>query len=434
MADTDCIFGNFGGKVGQMSITDFRSNLNENDNMVLNELAFYIDVNSPSSLGSTRVDVGGNMHMRAMWEASHVDILMDKNGNYCELNPNDCRYTAEGEAVVDIGTNAILAKWQKCDMMKIIPLTYGHIQTVQIGASTLQRLWLSLVPLPNGYIIPQQVVGKFKAGNVSGAMRSLPNMTPDNTKTINAFWNCAQTRSKSHGLANLDFRNALLFYMMSKYGYRDSQSCKGGDGTLIWGVGLDGTESGESFNGEKVIKTGATLSLGKYDGKVAVTAAGGHTCHSVNVDGFENPWGQYWEMVQGICSVGSDVYHWRSNVMPTGTPTAASFEHIDHVVLQRSTSASVTQMNMIASEQGQGCYMIPKASVSGISYGDNYWYGKSGQLWLFGSASRAGANCGLAVAPSGGAWTGSDAGLSARLAYYGDINKVSSARLAELAV
>lgn len=433
MSDTDCIFGNFGGKIGQMSITDFRSNLNENDNMVLNELAFYIDVNSPSSLGSTRVDVGGNMHMRAMWEAAHVDILMDKNGNYCELNPNDCRYTAEGEAVVDIETNAILDKWKNCDMMKIIPLTYGHIQTVQIGASTLHRLWLSLVPLPNGYIIPQQVVGKFKAGNVSGAMRSLPNMTPDNIKTINIFWNCAQTRSKSHGLANLDFRNALLFYMMSKYGYRDCQNCKGGDGTLVWGVGLDGTESGESIDGEKVIKTGATLSLGKYDGKVTVTAAGGHTCHSVNVNGFENPWGQYWEMVQGLCSVGTDVYHWRSNVMPTGTPTAASFEHIDHVVLQRATSDDVTLMNIIASEQGQGCYMIPKASVSGISYGDYYLYSASGQLWLFGGNSLSGAACGLAYAHSGHAWSESYAYFSARLAYYGDINKVSSARLAELA-
>lgn len=435
MSDTDCIFGNFGGKIGQMSITDFRSNLNENDNMVLNELAFYIDVNSPSSLGSTRVDVGGNMHMRAMWEAAHVDILMDKNGNYCELNPNDCRYTAEGEAVVDIETNAILDKWKNCDMMKIIPLTYGHIQTVQIGASTLHRLWLSLGPLPNGYIIPQQVVGKFKAGNVSGAMRSLPNMTPDNSKTINAFWNCAQTRSKSHGLANLDFRNALLFYMMSKYGYRDCQNCKGGDGTPVWGVGLDGTESTGSnkFADQRYIKTGHTLSLGKNDGKLAVADNNGTTVHGVNVNGFENPWGQYLEIVQGICSVGSDVYHWRSNVMPTGTPTAASFDHIDHVVLQRATSDSVTLMNIIASEQGKGCYMIPKASASGISYGDYYSYDKSGQLWMVGGRSDAGAKCGLAYANSYYGWAGSGADLSARLAYYGDINKVSSARLAELA-
>lgn len=435
MADTDCIFGNFGGKVGQMSITDFRSNLNENDNMVLNELAFYIDVNSASSLGSTRVDVGGNMHMRAMWEASHVDILMDKNGNYCELNPNDCRYTADGEAVVDIETNAILDKWKNCDMMKIIPLTYGHIQTVQIGASTLHRLWLSLVPLPNGYIIPQQVVGKFKASNVSGAMRSLPNMTPDNTKSINGFWDSAQTRSKSHGLANLDFRNALLFYMMSKYGYRDSQNCKGTDGTPVWGVGLDGTEStgSDKFLNQRYIKTGHTLSLGNNDGKVAVTDNNGTTVHGVNVNGFENPWGQYWEIVQGICSVGTDVYNWRSNVIPTGTPTPASFEHIDHVVLQRDTSNYATQMNIIAGEQGQGCYMIPKASESGISYGDYYNYNASGQLWLFSGSSNSGPACGLATANSGNAWSHSGSSFSARLAYYGDINKVSSARLAELA-
>ena len=435
MSDTDFIFGNFGGKVGQMSITDFRSNLNENDNMVLNELAFYIDVNSPSSLGSTRVDVGGNMHMRAMWEAAHVDILMDKNGNYCELNPNDCRYTAEGEAVVDIETNAILDKWKNCDMMKIIPLTYGHIQTVQIGASTLHRLWLSLVPLPNGYIIPQQVVGKFKAGNVSGAMRSLPNMTPDNSKTINAFWNCAQTRSKSHGLANLDFRNALLFYMMSKYGYRDSQNCKGGDGTLVWGVGLDGTEStgSDKFADQLYIKTGHTLSLGKHDGKVAVADNNGTTVHGVNVNGFENPWGQYLEVVQGLCSVGTDVYNWRSNVIPTGTPTPASFEHIDHVVLQRSTSNSVYQMNIIAGEQGQGCYMIPKASASGISYGDGYWYVENAQLFLFGGYADMDSLCGLSLVYSSYQWTYSHMYISARLAYYGDINKVSSVRLAELA-
>lgn len=436
MSDTDSVLGVFGGKMSRMSITDFRSHLNDNDNLVLSELAFYIDVNSPSSLGSTRVDVGGNMHMRAIWEAAHVDILMDKNGNYCELNPNDCRYTAEGEAVVDLTNNAILAKWQNCDMMKIIPLTYGHIQTVQIGASTLHRLWLSLVPLPNGYIIPQQVVGKFKACNVSGAMRSLPNMTPDHSKTINAFWNCAQTRSKSHGLANLDFRNALLFYMMSKYGYRDSQNCKGGDGTLVWGVGLDGTEStgSDKFADQQYIKTGHTLSLGKYDGKVAVADNNGTTVHGVNVNGFENPWGQYWEIVQGLCSVGTDVYHWRSNVMPTGTPTAASFEHIDHVVLQRATSEGVTQMNMIASEHGQGCYMIPKAIASGISYGDTYAYTAFGNLWIFcGSSASGGAACGLAAADSQAAWSDSYEFVSARLAYYGDINKVSSARLAELA-
>ena len=63
MADSDDVFGNFGGKVGQMSILDFRTHLNDNDNQVLNDIAFYIDVNSPSSLGSTSVDTGGNLRI-----------------------------------------------------------------------------------------------------------------------------------------------------------------------------------------------------------------------------------------------------------------------------------------------------------------------------------------------------------------------------------
>ena len=435
MADSDYVFGNFGGKVGQMSIPDFRSHLNDNDNQVLNDVAFYIDVNSASSLGSTRVDTGGNLHMRAMLEASEVDALMDKNGNYAELNPNDCRYTKEGEAIVDMNTGEILPKWVNADIVRIIPQHYGRVQTVQAGSTTILRSWFSLVPLPNGYIIPRQVVGKFKASRVDGAMRSLPNKTPDNNVSINGFWNYAQARSKNHGLANLDFRNHLLFHMMAKYGYRDSQNCKGNDGTPVWGVGLDGTEStgSDKLKDQRYIKTGHTLPLGKNDGKVAVTDNNGTIVHGVNVNGFENPWGQYWEMVQGLCSVGTDVYHWRSNVMPTGAPTAASFEHIDHVVLQRATSSGVTLMNIIASEQGQGCYMIPKASVSGISYGDDYWYEASGQLWRFSGISDAGSACGLAFAASSAAWSSSSSGLSARLAYYGDINKVSSARLAELA-
>ena len=90
-------------------------------------------------------------------------------------------------------------------------------------------------------------------------------------------------------------------------------------------------------------------------------------------------------------------------------------------------------MNMISSEQGQGCYMIQKASAYGISYGDNYWYSASGRLWLFGGTSSHGSYCGLASAGSDVAWAGSYSVCSARLAYYGSINKVSSTQFKALA-
>lgn len=432
MSDSNSIFGNFGGTVGQMTIKEFRQHLNDNDEEVLNNLAFYIDVNKPSSLGSSRVDVGGNLHMRALWEASAVSVIMDANGNACKLKRNDNRFTEDGVSLLN-NDGTVISTYAKCDFMKVVPITYARVQTVTIGATSVQRLWLSLVPLPGGYIIPQLVVGKFKCSIVDGKLRSLPGMVTADSRTIRAFWELAQARSKNHGLANLDFQNYLLFHMMSKYAWRDSQNCKGSDNTLIWGVGLDGTESkgSDKFADQRNIKTGAVLSLGDYDGNVPVTDNNGDTVHSVNVAGFADPWGQKWEMRGGLCSVGLDVYCWRSNIVPSGTPTADTFANIEHVKLTRPTSA-VWAMNIIASEDGQGVYMIPKQSISGISYGDNFWYAENGQLWLFGGRSDYAAACGLAAAFSPFAWSGSYSFVSARLAYYGEVNFVSAQRLAEL--
>ena len=433
MSDGNSLFGNFGGAVGQITLANLRHALNKDDEEVLESLAFYIDVNKPSSKGDTRVDVGGNMGMRQLWEDAAVSVLMDASGNYCPLNRDDNRFAADGEAVLN-EDGTVRAEFAHADFMKIIPPTYGRVQTVTVGATTIHRLWLSLVPLPGGYIIPQQVVGKFKCAVEGSALRSLPGKVPTGGKTINAFFGLAQSRSKNHGLANLDFRNYLLFHMMSKYGWRDSQNCKTADGTLVWGVGLDGTEStgSDKFTSQKYIKTGHTLSLGDNDGKMAVTDADGTTVHGVSVAGFENPWGQYWEMIGGLCSVGTDVYCWRSNIVPASSPTAETFEGIEHVLLTRPTSA-VWGMNIIASENGQGVYMIPKQSLSGVSYGDYFSFAEAGQQWLFGGSSYYASSCGLAAAYSDFAWTGSAVAASARLAYYGPLNRVTTSRFKQLA-
>ena len=436
MSDGNSLFGNFGGAVGQITLANLRHALNKDDEEVLESLAFYIDVNKPSSQGDTRVDVGGNMGMRQLWEDAAVSVLMDASGNYCPLNRDDNRFTADGEAVLN-EDGTVRAEFAHADFMKIIPPTYGRVQTVTVGATTIHRLWLSLVPLPGGYIIPQQVVGKFKCTVVGSALRSLPGKVPTGNKTINGFFDLAQARSKNHGLANLDFRNHLLFYMMSKYGWRDSQNCKTADGTLVWGVGLDGTESGSDyasngFTNQGQIKTGHTLSLGDYDGNAAVLDKNGKTVHGVSVCGFENPWGQYGEIVQGLCSVSTNVYCWRANWLPTGTPTAESFKDVEHVKLTRPTS-SAWAMNIIAEEKNQGVYMIPKEAKSGISYGDYYSYGENGQLWLLDGSANAGAGCGLAFATSSGAWSYSFSNCSARLAYYGPLNRVTTSRFKALA-
>ena len=122
MSDTDSVLGVFGGKMSRMSIPDFRSHLNDNDNQVLNDLAFYIDVNSASASGSTRVDVGGNMHMRAMWEASAVSAIMDANGNACKLKRNDNRFTEDGVSLLN-NDGTVISTYANCDFVKIVPIT-----------------------------------------------------------------------------------------------------------------------------------------------------------------------------------------------------------------------------------------------------------------------------------------------------------------------
>ena len=436
MTDADYILGVFGGATGKMSIENFRTHINDDDKQVLNDLAFYLDINTAHPTTPAKVTVGGNLHMVDALFSQRQNVLMNAKGEYIKLNRNDSRYTADGEAIVNLSTNTILDKWAHCDLMMILPEYYGRVLTVTTGSNSKDLLYLSPLPLPNGFVIPRQVVGICKATNVSDVMRSLPGYVSDNSKDINTFWNQAQARSKNHGLANLDFRNWLLWYMMSTYGYRDSQGCKTADGTLVWGVGLDGTEntSGSSASGwdrQNGIKQGAALSLGIYDGKVAVTDSAGGTAHSVNVAGFENPWGQRWEMVQGLCSVGNDVYCWRSNWLPTGTPTAASFTNVDHVKLARNAGdTNQPIMNVVTDKKNQGFYMIPKASGSGLNYNDYFWYNASGQLWVFGGGSNDGSLCGLAFASSYFAWSSSSADISARLAFYGTIKEVTKTKLA----
>ena len=438
MTDADYILGVFGGATGKMSIDNFRRHINDDDKQVLNDLAFYLDINTADPTTPAKGTVGGNQHMVDALFRQRQNGLMNAKGEYIKLNRNDSRYTADGEAIVNLSTNTILDKWAHCDLMMILPEYYGRVLTVTTGSNSKDLPYLSPLPLPNGFVIPRQVVGICKATNVSSAMRSLPGYVSDNNKTINTFWNQAQARSKNHGLANLDFRNWLLWYMMSTYGYCDSQGCKTADGTLVWGVGLDGTEntSGSTASGwdrQSGIKHGQTLSLGIYDGKVAVTDSAGGIAHSVNVAGFCDPWGQRWEMVQGLCSMtnSNDVYCWRHNWLPTGTPTAATFANVDCVKLTRKTSDGLGVMNIVTDKQNQGVYMIPKASGSNLAYNDNYWYSASGQLWRFGGASANGSRCGLAYSDSSSGWSDSASHLSARLAYYGDIKEVSKTFLAE---
>lgn len=71
-----------------------------------------------------------------------------------------------------------------------------------------------------------------------------------------------------------------------------------------------------------------------------------------------------------------------------------------------------------------------KIGGNSTSYWADYsWANTTGQLVLWGGNAKAGANCGLACAYSGNAWSYSYANVGSRLAYFGDLTFVSGASL-----
>ncbi len=450
--DEDKVLGIFGNTVAPITLSKLKEHFQQNDDQILHETAFFIDINARADDGNSKhCNVGGNLHMLALWRNEWKGVIMDSVGNAALLSDTDHRYTADGLQIVD-GSGALVSAFENVNYMGICPLTYGRLQTISVNGSTRNRLWLSLIPLPGGFVVRETPVGMFKMSVLNGKGRSIPNQVPANNVSIcnydgnhsNNFFDYAQAFGKDYGLAGVEFRNMLLWYMMAAYGQRDCQNATLSDGTLIWGVGLDGTEnttgsSDDGFTRQKNIKTGATLSLGKVDGKAAVEDSAGGTCHSVKVAGlFENPWGQYWEMDGHLCSIGTKVIHWKKNFMPlSATPSESTFGNVPYIELTRHTAeiaetAGNHRMNEVLTDGAQGMYMIPSGTISGVNYGDKFFYGANGQLWLWGGTSYDGASCGLASSASSYVWSNARAYISARLDFHGTVNMVSGQRLQEI--
>lgn len=428
-----------GGTLKRITLDNLRVMMEENQQQFLDENAFYIEPNTASPRGAAYVVTGGNELVKQTWLSKITGILISPDGHYCRLNPNDSRYTIDGDQVVKDG--AVVDAYKNADWMGMLDGGYwNYLQEVTIGGVRHIRHHIALVPLPGGWYTQNVPVGMFKGVVQGGQLRSIPFVVPTAGYNIDQFFNYAQARSMNHGLAGEPFRNLLLVYMLSKYGYRDIQNLQSADGTKIFGPGLDGTEkkagtaTTNDFLRQKDIKTGACLALGCNDGKVAVLDNDNGTCHSVNVGVWENPYGQYWEMDGHLCTVGTDVYQWDANFLPqVSQPTADHFANVAHTKLQRSTVSSNTgftfDISLITTSGAQRASYVPRQLHSGISYGDYYSYAASGQLWLVGGSSNSGADCGLACAYSSHDWAYSAANSSARLDFHGAIAEVTSSQL-----
>ena len=262
-------------------------------------------------------------------------------------------------------------------------------------------------------------VGAYKIYvDASGIGHSRPDVAPSHSKTMSAFWSCAQKLGSEFGLANYGFHCLINALYQARYGNLDSQTTIGaGFQTSSWEAARD-------------VPMGLLRSLGDGSGKVYYTDATIGDQYPVKLFGFEDLWGKLWEFRPGIR------FSYDAN---TGIRTATVYD--GNVV---SNTASGRTFTCLASANGEYVKkmqlgewwdMIAQAIGAGSTtyYCDGYWAATGGELLIVGGYANGGSRCGLSCADSFLGFSVSWTGLGARLAFFGEPELVSGAEIVALA-
>ena len=298
--------------------------------------------------------------------------------------------------------------------------TMVHVPDCHFRGDGKRLSFGGLTPVHNGHVFDSpHWVGAYKMSyDANDVAHSRPDVAPKHTQTMTQFWNAAQLLGTDWGLANYGFHCLVNAVYQAKYGNLNSQATIGaGFSTSSWEAARD-------------VPMGLLRSLGDGSGKVYYTDATIGDQYPVKLFGFEDLWGKLWEFRPGIrFEMRDDVRYaivYPGNVVSN---TATGREFICSI--QSASGAHVKSM-----ELGEWWDMIAQnVTGAGVStyYCDGYYASTGGRLLGVGGRAANGAQCGLAYADSSNAFSRSLTSIGARMAFYGEPEIVSGARLAALA-
>ena len=276
-----------------------------------------------------------------------------------------------------------------------------------------------LVPIDGGHLFgsPHWVGAYLMSVDGGGAGHSRPNVAPGHSKTLSAFWNCAQQLGTQWGLANYGFFCLINALFQARYGSLNSQE--------VIGAGFQTS----SWEAARNVPIGLCKSLGDGSGKVFYTDATIGDQYPVKLFGFEDLWGKLWEFRPGIrYYMDGDVRH---AVVYPGNQVSNTAEGRDiSGVLASASGQYATQMLL-----GEYWDMICQAVGGGDTtyYCDGYWAAAGGELLAVGGNAHSFALCGVAFSSSNLGFSYSWTNLGSRLAFYGTPQIVSGAELLAMA-
>lgn len=418
MLTSNSILIEVNGSVRRITLDNLMNAMNTDDEQLLRQIAWGVPINQ--NVSNPQWGVIGNTGMWNEYKSKIGRYLVTNTGKAAKLSSVNSTVFADGTTLDET----------KGHVMVIAPRLYFTVK--HDAASGIDYLWMSMLPIGGHFIGDANggdyiCVGAYLASLAGTALTSRSGVRPAASRTISQFWADAQVNGKNWGLVNYDHRRFMMMLCLSQYGNPNAQEkigqgvCGSGGWKDLWG----GTTS---------LLTGATKSLGDNNGKIDITVVNGSntgvSCSRVNLNGFEDAWGWFWEMVQGAyfgnsanaAQNGNEVFIYQGNRMPTeaelATHPSGNYRQIVRRTLSANSEGYVSKMTL-----GEHFDLIATTLGGGSnSYWCDYEYANNtGQLLLWGGYAYSGSFCGLGCVGSNDAFSISVASCGSRLAYYGPI-------------
>lgn len=337
-----------------------------------------------------------DMYQRAM--GGYMMKVVNGKAYAAKLAPSNWEFFADGTKV----DNA--AKYE----------TMVHVPDCHFKAENKTLQFGGLFPISGGKTFDSpNWVGAYKMYvDENGVGHSRPNVAPSYSRTISAFWACAQKLGSNFGLANYGFQCLIEALEQVSFGDLNTQS--------VIGAGFQSS----SWEACRDVPMGKCISLGNGSGKVLYNDATLGNQYPVKLFGFEDLWGKLWEFRPGIrFYMDGDT---RYAVVYSGNQVSNTANGRKFTIPSSADGEFVTRKTL-------GTYWdaFPQAVGGGDStyYCDGFWALTGGELLVVGDRAGHGSLCGLSSAASNNGFSRSWAAIGARLAFYGNPTIVSGSEL-----
>lgn len=337
-----------------------------------------------------------SMYQRAM--GGYMIKVVNGKAYAAKLDPSNWEFFADGTKVDDASKYETMVHVPDCHFK-------AENKTLQFGG---------LFPISGGKTFDSpNWVGAYKMYvDGSGVGHSRPNVAPSHSRTMSAFWACAQKLGSNFGLANYGFQCLIEALYQVSFGDLNSQSVIG-----------SGFQS-ESWEACRDVPMGKCISLGDGSGKVLYNDATLGNQYPVKLFGFEDLWAKLLEFRPGI-----------RFYMDGDTKYAVVYSgnHVSNTADGRKFTAPSSINGKFITRKTLGAYWdaIPQAVGGGDStyYCDVVWSATSGELLSVGGNANDESGCGLSFASMIFSFSYSWTQSGARLAFYGNPTIVSGSEL-----